>query len=399
MALPTTTDILLNSRKDVSYGAASKQPSAAPHLYIGKIPAYNDKLTNMIQYEERLKNNLTITTFSPTGYSINLSVGSDDEAAAASTSKTIYKMGGSMSNSVKVDNKVITTSTALDNWLKMQRTIMSGGEDYISPFKNACKTFSIIATNDSTINETISNDYAPNKLGDVPSMLGSIFGNGIKSKLDAFKNSAQFAASGMTSVDSMAMINLLRSKDSATGNNQFLSVLASQAIGIQSALPKVWQRSDYNNTSSFTIKLVSPSGHQDDVNRFVIDPLMRLILAASPITFDGVSYGYPPIWKVEARGLLNINLAAITAIVITRGGQDTLFNRYNQPTNIDVRITVEPLVNGFASPLTSRKTYVPDSNGNVDMLVANPMSIVDTMSKIEASSTKSFTLETLILGD
>ena len=232
-------------------------------------------------------------------------------------------------------------------------------------------------------------------------MLGSMLGQSSKDRLDALRNTAQFAASGMTSVDSMAMINMLQQKDSfQKDQSQIFSLLASQAIGIQSALPKIWQRSDYNNTSSFTIKLVSPSGHYEDVRKFVIDPLLRLILAASPITYDGVSYGYPPIWKVQARGLLSMNLAAITAIVISRGGQDTLFNRWNQPTNIDVRLTVEPLVNGFASPLTNDKTYMPTTDsGEVGMLLANPMAITDTMNDRSAATTKSFQLDTLVLGD
>lgn len=392
MSIQSTIDAIKNS----------SSTSEIDHLYIGKIPAYNDKLTNIISYEERLKNNLTITTFSPTGYSINLFSADDDKTVGDNnTKKTIYKMGGNLSNTIKFDEGTITTTSALDNWLKMQKNLMTGNYADSSPFRNACKSFSIIATNDSTINETISNDYAPNKLGDVPSMLGSMLGQSSKDRLEALRNTAQFAASGMTSVDSMAMINMLQQKDSfQKDQSQIFSLLASQAIGIQSALPKIWQRSDYNNTSSFTIKLVSPSGHHEDVRKFVIDPLLRLILAASPITYDGVSYGYPPIWKVQARGLLSMNLAAITAIVISRGGQDTLFNRWNQPTNIDVRLTVEPLVNGFASPLTNDKTYMPTTDsGEVGMLLANPMAITDTMNDRSATTTKSFQLDTLVLGD
>jgi hypothetical protein len=42
-------------------------------MVIGKIPAYNSKISsvNGIDYQNRLLNNLTVTEFSPIGYSIN----------------------------------------------------------------------------------------------------------------------------------------------------------------------------------------------------------------------------------------------------------------------------------------------------------------------------------------
>ena len=87
-------------------------------------------------------------------------------------------------------------------------------------------------------------------------------------------------------------------------------------------------------------------GHIDDISKYILRPLRILTLACSPVTFDGASFGYPPIWKVETEGLSTSNLSAITAMTISRGGQDTMFNRYNVRT---YRLT-EPLVRCFASP-------------------------------------------------
>lgn len=372
--------------------------SEIDHLYIGKIPSYNDKIDSTdINYQERLKNNLTITTFEPIGYNINLSStgvggmwGANGEKNEQKLIKqSIYKIGSELNTSFKLNDKAISTTSALNNWLNMQKQVLPG-----SALTNACKSFSIIATNDSTVNETISNDYTANKINDAPSMLGAI-SSSLAKGWDSAKGLAGLTAASTTSLDSTAMISFLKEKNNVTSGNQLYALLLSQAIGIQTALPKIWQRSDYNNTSSFTIKLISPSGREKDVRKHIIAPLTLLTLACSPITFDGVSYGYPPIWKIHAKGLLNINLAAITAMVITRGGQDTLFNNKNQPTNIDVRITVEPLVNGFATALMDSVTYEPDANGHVSMLVANPKAITESL--ISNKRTKSFELKPLIL--
>ena len=124
-------------------------------------------------------------------------------------------------------------------------------------------------------------------------------------------------------------------------------------------------------------------------------------MACSPITFDGVSFGYPPIWKVETEGLGTSNLSAITAMTISRGGQDTMFNRYNQPTNVDVRLTVEPLVQGFATPLIPNLNFYADMSleTNVRQLVPSPESIfqsIDFRNK-NTNSDRGIRLDTLVL--
>ena len=355
-------------------------------MVIGKIPAYNDNITrngNGINYRDHLLNNLTIAEFTPIGYSINLA-GGNSLYKLSSNISTVDSANNKLGN--ETTNKYISTYTALKQWQDMQKF---AGEEIRDTFK-------ILCTNDSTFNETLSNRYDRNWLDTMA---------------DNFKNTSFGKAGGWTerfanSLDTgsaLAVLNSMNKVSSEIGGSGFagsvnsftkdygvdmgftgqaLNLLFGKLIGIQSALPKIWSSSDYNNTSSFTIKLVSPSGHPDDVDAFVIKPLKHLILAASPITFDGIMYGYPPLWKVEAKGLATMKLAAITTLSISRGGQDTVFNRYNQPTNIDVRIVVEPVIDGFATPILDGlddTVNTPASDGSVKMLVQNPNSITKPM--------------------
>lgn len=343
-------------------------------MIIGKIPGYNSETTKNaggISYTDRLLTNLTVAEFSPTGYSINLAGAWGGELSAIG--KKIYRLGSDIStindgNNLLIEKDIkfdyVSTYTALKQWQQMQE--FSGEE--------ARNYFKIICTNDSSITETLSNGYADNFIDE--------FAKGLQNKDSAIGKLSKLGTAGYqisASLDTNAALSLLGSWNQMTGSNQFLNILASKMVGIQSAFPKVWRDSNYNNTSSFTIKLVSPSGHPDDVDAFIIKPLKHLILAASPITFDGIAYGYPPLWKVQAKGLVDMKLAAITTLSISRGGQDTVFNRYNQPTNVDVRIVVEPIVQGFATPLSAGLDDTADAYGGVKMIVQNPNSIMNPM--------------------
>ena len=390
------------------------------HIYIGKIPAYNSRINDpTIQYEKRLLNNLTVTKFEPIAYRINLdlSTAKDDLVAAGTSALNIvdvngdvindpntaqkkatqkyglYTLGKTLSDKSPIEGLKVSVSDALKTWQDMQKTF---GGNPVSYNDEAVDSFSIIATTDSTINENITNDYGENMINKIPSMLGGK----IESLFQTSLKVSSLIKGNIAAVDSQKMLDLLEVKNDLA-DNQLLQILSAQALGIQTSLPKMWVRSDYNNTSSFTIKLISPSGHVDDVAKYILRPLRILTLACSPVTFDGVSFGYPPIWKVETEGLGTSNLSAITAMTISRGGQDTMFNRYNQPTNVDVRLTVEPLVQGFATPLMPNLNFYADMSleTNVRQLVPSPESIfqsIDFRNK-NTNSDRGIRLDTLVL--
>ena len=390
------------------------------HIYIGKIPAYNSRINDStIQYEKRLLNNLTVTKFEPIAYRINLdlSTAKADLVAAGTSALNIvdvngdvindpntaqkkatqkyglYTLGKTLSDKSPIEGLKVSVSDALKTWQDMQNTF---GGNPVSYNDKAVDSFSIIATTDSTINENITNDYGENMINKIPSMLGGK----IESLFQTSLKVSSLIKGNIAAVDSQKMLDLLEVKNDLA-DNQLLQILSAQALGIQTSLPKMWVRSDYNNTSSFTIKLISPSGHIDDVAKYILRPLRILTLACSPVTFDGVSFGYPPIWKVETEGLGTSNLSAITAMTISRGGQDTMFNRYNQPTNVDVRLTVEPLVQGFATPLMPNLNFYADMSleTNVRQLVPSPESIfqsIDFRNK-NTNSDRGIRLDTLVL--
>ena len=119
--------------------------------------------------------------------------------------------------------------------------------------------------------------------------------------------------------------------------------------GKKLSLPKIWRSTSYSPSLTLTIKLVSPYGHPTAIKNYITEPLMYILILASPRTRDGVTYGLPrPIW-VNGYGSTSLNLAYIETVNIRRGGRETSYNIHKQPLVLDIAITIKPLAEGFAA--------------------------------------------------
>lgn len=148
---------------------------------------------------------------------------------------------------------------------------------------------------------------------------------------------------GMTGMDK-EMSGALGSAISSLGKTAASIVFE----GKQLSLPRIWKQSMYSPSVTFNIKLVSPYGSKEAVKYFIINPLLYILILASPRTKDGLSYGlFQPV-RIKGYGISNINLGAIENVSIRRGGKDTSYNVWKQPLTVDVALSVRPLTDGFA---------------------------------------------------
>ena len=362
-------------------------------IIIGKVPGYNDNINNpgseTLDYTNRLKNNLTTVILRPTGYKLRYGeiaesliksiTGLDTAANSASvatgpvptTSAQNLDLLYTIGPGTDTGTGIVATSTALQRWgVLLDKTL---GQLNITTTDNtkknilfdtndkAINTLKILCTNDSTMTEVFGNTYGVSTVEELANNATSMPG----------AKTAQLVAKYGTMASSAGGLEML--KYGSKANNQLLNLIAGKALGIQTALPKEWKTSSYSNSLQLMIKLVSPSGHEDDIKEYILKPLMFLILTASPVSSDGINFGYPTIWEVKAEGMMDIQLAGVSALTITRGGNETQFNRYNQPLNVDVRMVLEPLIDNFAT-LTGG---LGDVKFN-DMLVNNPKMLVDS---------------------
>jgi hypothetical protein len=344
-------------------------------VIIGKIPGYNGNISKDIKYENRLLNNLTEITLSPTGYNINFSILSDIMSNKKKNT-SIYKIGGDLSaleGAIEGKDKsgqTINTKNAIAIWNQIcdnqqfSKDSVTLTEKSLLPQTESLK---ILCTNDSTMTEVFNNDFGKSGIEELAdNKISSALGKTVKS-IGTIKNLA-------TGVDSQTGQIIL--KGASFGESDLLSMLAGKALGLQTSLPKEWKSSSYNNALQVMVKLVSPSGDTKSILKYIVRPLMYLIAASSPVTYNGVSFGYPPLWEVKADGAQNMVLAAISTMTITRGGNETQFNRFNQPMNIDIRLNIEPLINSYATAMKS-SLYVTDKSSR-KMLVTNAQDTINS---------------------
>jgi hypothetical protein len=357
---------------------------------IGKIPAYNSNISNIelqkgeqgIKYENRLLNNLTDITFKPTGYEIKMTdlekvtdgvsgfvtgvvnfadniieaVKGKKEStihAASDIVKTMYSTGGGKIGVTGLTANLMWENIAKHNMLPQEKVIK------------------LICTNDSTVSEILSNNFDSNYIN---TLANDVFSKGLIGKTQNIMNISRHLSSQV----GLEYMNAIQNAQKGGKVDNTTSLFAlGKVLNFQSALPRTWVKSDYTNTMQVLIKLVSPTGDPQDINNYINTPLRTLFAMSSPITLDGINFGFPPIWEITASGLNGMKLGAIESMTITRGGTDTQFNRFNQPLNVDIRMTIAPLALGFATSANSSisMTSAAGQKNYNNMLVNTPSTI------------------------
>jgi len=125
--------------------------------------------------------------------------------------------------------------------------------------------------------------------------------------------------------------------------------------GMQLAVPTMWSQSQYTSTLTVFIKLVAPTGSEACIQKNIIEPILMLLAASSPVTVGGTMYGFPSLWDIHAHGITNFRLGGIAALSLIRGSFETTFTADLKPTSIDVRMTLVPLINDFGVQMANLK--------------------------------------------
>lgn len=232
-------------------------------------------------------------------------------------------------------------------------------ESPIERYKKRCEKYGLdkkcgvraITSGDTSYTETIGNSFGANQITNAVNQLSSLTGplrdllsSGGKTPDEVQKMVGdQMKKSGMNKT-SEAVKGL---KDGYGGE---MAQLAEDLIfkGRQMSLPKIYNGSTFSPSFRASIKLVSPYGSPKAIGRFVLEPLIYLLLLACPDTNDGVSYGGYTFVKVRSYGVCDINLGLIDQLTVTRGGSDNVTNKRGQPLSINVSFNVNTAFDGFA---------------------------------------------------
>ncbi len=305
---------------------------------IGKLPGYNPAIDPRKEFQNQLLKGLTFIDMIPTSYDIQKSIlddlkGNTDPLTTIKNTLNDINEAGTIFQHSSGDTR---PTEIFQGILKRMQVGMSLGSSFAT-----AKSLRIIGANDSTFTESFSNAF-DGENGLLAPLNNLQNGNGLIGKVSKGVNTAMSGIKNVSHAQAMSFMQ------QGTGGGLFKDLLVGQAIGISFAKPNTWSRSQYNSTLSIFIKLVSPSGHPSEIKRNIMEPLMYLFAAGSPITSRGMTYGLPLIWDIHAHGITRFKVGAISSMTLSRGSFETTFNNNLQPTNIDVRLTITPLIQDFA---------------------------------------------------
>lgn len=303
---------------------------------IGKIPGYNELVDADQTYLNHKLVSYNTIDFIPASYTINIS--QFLPGGSADTANEIYKYeSGASSQGQLMWQHIIAVNKA-----KLG--------DGLAGISSAPQKIRIIATTDSAITEDLSNSFGSSILQqNVDSFQNNNGGSLAGKALNIGKHLSTIGA-GLDSTYPYQAMNMLQT-------DTLSDLVASLAMGMKVNLPQTWQASSYNLTQRLAIRLISPYGHPTAIRKYITEPLLLMILMASPITIDGVSYGYPPLWKVQSKGLGEISLGFIQNLNIMRGGADLAFNVHSQPMIIDVALSIGLITPGFGATINNSIDY------------------------------------------
>ncbi len=330
----------------------------AGQAIIGRIPGYNSNIDSGGVFEQELKKGVTYIDLYPTAFTDGLDLAAATRSGNAASFADIDLFGAKI-NQLFTQPGLVKSSPPGQSTGQATGNGGSGDPSYelfkgvLARMKEgfglddqfaAVETIRIVAANDSTFTETLSNSF------DGENLITAGF-NAAKGAVDSIPMGSSIIK-GLKSFDSMAMQNMVgaafKGVTDETGMATLGDLLSGAALGMNIAAPSIWSASQYSSSLTLFVKLVSPTGQEECIKKNILEPLLYLLAAASPITGYGTVYGYPLMWQVNAQGITNFRIGAISSLSIIRGSFETTFTTALQPTVVDVRLSIIPLLTEFA---------------------------------------------------
>jgi hypothetical protein len=247
---------------------------------LGLLPGYNKNIdTNDYKLEKDLIRNISFIDLQLSSYSIG------ENTKDAGVLKILETLSNSLMSSGKnlYNYKNFSTSSKDIIYATFNKIV----QKYLGTSFSTINGVRIIASSDSMATETISNNFGDSTIHQMLTQTKVMKGAASLSKYTNVAKELSYSNA----------FNML-----TTNVASFLDIIKSSALGIQIALPKFFESSNYNHTMSVFFKLTSPSGDKDDIKKLVLDPLKLLMIISSPNSSTGLTYAYPFIYKVVAHG-------------------------------------------------------------------------------------------------
>jgi len=120
--------------------------------------------------------------------------------------------------------------------------------------------------------------------------------------------------------------------------------------GSQLMFPKVWKSSSFTKTISISIKLYSPYGTKEALDKFVFVPLSYILGFALPIQSTPTTYKYPFLVQVDSPGAASVRMGIVSGITIKKGGRYDIWSSQGLFRGVDVTLDITDLYGVLTVP-------------------------------------------------
>ena len=163
-----------------------------------------------------------------------------------------------------------------------------------------------------------------------------------------------FGSSVQSSVKSLE--NIIGQMRNTPGTSSYVGragdALNKMLAGHRVDFPQVWKNSSFSPSYTFTIRLYNPDPSSlEETKKHIIGPLAVFLSLATPRTEDGHSFTWPLLHKIKAKGIFNLQAAAITNISVIKGGDQQQISWNKRLGIVDIRIDVTSLFSSMVAEI------------------------------------------------
>lgn len=155
------------------------------------------------------------------------------------------------------------------------------------------------------------------------------------------KQQAMKANENALSSAASSIANFIGGYDGAIGTAA--QTLQSSLNGVNIVYPEIWKDSKYSQSITLNMNFVAPYGTPDGVFNYVYFPFLTWYTLAFPQQVGVTGFTSPFILKVDCPGYFTSDLAVITNMSWTKGGNEMLFSKDGLPLSMTVSVTIKDL--------------------------------------------------------
>ena len=350
-------------------------------LPIGILPGYNSNIDDInFSFSKDLLHNFTFTDLQPVSYDLKMLEGIMETFNAAGLKWDILFKKSTMTEKEyeqalkafkeykdKFKGALYEYNEASTN--TVNKVVVDALRQNLGDFinLNEIPVLRLIGSQDSVYSETLQNRFGDNNLmaeieqsplGMIVSPIASVknmiqssgkkglVGSAISSTLDLIKTFPKYNYD--------LGLKLMKEFSYSTS---LADLFKKELLGLQISLPRVFEGSNYSESLNIFIRLTSPTGHDDDIRSYILIPILLLLTAGAPISYDNITYGFPPLWKIMSYGNAYQTVGVIDVITISRGSMETTYSDNLMPLSVDVRLTLTSLNHHYIPVLLDKNHF------------------------------------------